>query len=138
MLCTLLNINTQCTFFQKRENNRLGDEIKKITRDKDQIQSQIAKMQKKEEKVKHELESNTLRMKEAEGEAQMLKTICERQERELKQRDSSAKSDGVRLTRQEEQINKQRIEQHKLGEANAVCICFLSMVEHDASSEFSL
>ena len=54
------------------------------------------------------------------GEAQMLKTICERQERELKQRDSSSKSDGVRLTRQEEQINKQRIEQHKLGEGNAV------------------
>ena len=50
----------------------------------------------------------------------MLKTICERQERELKQRDSSSKSDGVRLTRQEEQINKQRIEQHKLGEGNAV------------------
>ena len=50
----------------------------------------------------------------------MLKTICERQERELKQRDSSAKSDSVRLTRQEEQINKQRVEQHKLGEANAV------------------
>ena len=94
--------------------------MKSITRDKDHIQSQMAKMHKKEEKVKHELEANTLRMKEAESEAQMLKTICERQERELKQRDSSSKSDGVRLTRQEEQINKQRIEQHKLGESNAV------------------
>jgi hypothetical protein len=54
--------------FQKRENNRLHDEVKSISRDKDHIQSTIAKMHKKEEKVKHELESNTLRMKEAEGE----------------------------------------------------------------------
>ena len=53
--------------FQKRENNRLHDEVKSISRDKDHIQSTIAKMHKKEEKVKHELESNTLRMKEAEG-----------------------------------------------------------------------
>ena len=54
--------------FHKRENNRLHDEVKSISRDKDHIQSTIAKMHKKEEKVKHELESNTLRMKEAEGE----------------------------------------------------------------------
>ena len=79
-------------------------------------------MQKKEEKVKHELESNTLRMKEAEGEVQMLRLVCERQERELKQRDSSSKSDGVRLTRQEELINKQKMEHHKMGETNAVHI----------------
>ena len=79
-------------------------------------------MQKKEEKVKHELESNTLRMKEAEGEVQMLRLVCERQERELKQRDSSSKSDGVRLTRQEELINKQKMEHHKMGETNAVLI----------------
>ena len=69
----------------------------------------------------------------------MLKTICERQERELKQRDSSSKSDGVRLTRQEEQINKQRIEQHKLGEGNAVMsylinsLIFLSRVSNGVS-----
>ncbi len=82
----------------------------------------MAKMHKKEEKIKHELESNTLRMREAENEANMLKTICERQERELKQRDSCSKSDGVRLTRQEEQITKFRTEMHKLGEANAVSV----------------
>ena len=46
----------------------MHDEVKSISRDKDHIQSTIAKMHKKEEKVKHELESNTLRMKEAEGE----------------------------------------------------------------------
>ena len=53
--------------FQKRENNRLHDEVKTITREKDHIQSSNAKMLKKEEKVKHDLEANTLRMKEAEG-----------------------------------------------------------------------
>ena len=58
---------------QKRENNRLGDEIRTITRDKEKVQSQVAKMLKKDEKIKHELESNTLKMKEAENEAQMLK-----------------------------------------------------------------
>ena len=107
----------------------MNDEVKSITRNKDHIQAQIAKMQKKEGKIKVELESNTFRMKEAEGEAQMLKTMCERQERELKQRDSSSKSDGVRLTRQEEQINKQRIEQHKLGEANAVIFFYIQLLK---------
>ena len=46
--------------------------------------------------------------------------FAERQERELKQRDASSKSDNVRLTRQEEQINKMRLDQHKLHETNAV------------------
>lgn len=77
-------------------------------------------MLKKEEKIKHEHEANSLRMKEAENEAMMLKTICERQERELKQRDASSKSDAVRLTRQEEQIHKLRTDLHKVGEANMV------------------
>ena len=120
---------------QKRENNRLGDEVKTITKSKEKVQSQIAKMLKKEEKVKHELESNLLKMKDAENEAQTLKTICERQERELKQRDSSAKSDGVRLTRQEEQINKMRVDQHKMGEANAVRFCIFVGSSHTVSRE---
>lgn len=109
-------------FFQKRENNRLCDEVKVISREKEAVQSTVAKMLKKEEKIKHEHEANSLRMKEAENEAMMLKTICERQERELKQRDASSKSDGVRLTRQEEQIHKLRTDLHKVGEANMVFI----------------
>ena len=103
----------------KRENNRLADEVKSITKEKEQFQSQIAKTLKKEEKVKHELEANALRMREAENETVMLKTICERQERELKQRDTSTRSDQVRLTRQEEQINKMRIDGHRNAETNA-------------------
>ena len=63
----MIQIGIYFFYFQKRENNRLHDEVKSISRDKDHIQSTIAKMHKKEEKVKHELESNTLRMKEAEG-----------------------------------------------------------------------
>ena len=77
-------------------------------------------MTKKEDKIKHELESNNLKLKETENEANLLNAQVERQERELKQRDASSKSDNVRLTRQEEQINKMRLDQHKLHETNSV------------------
>ena len=78
---------------------------------------------KHEEKIKAEIESNSLKMREAINESSMLRTICERQERELKQRDSSSRSDGVRLTRQEEQITKLKIERQKLEETVAVSRC---------------
>eukprot|EP00093_Oithona_nana_P009841 09841.XXX_197780_198337_1 [CDS] Oithona nana genome sequencing. len=55
-------------------------------------------------------------MREAINETSMLRTICERQERELKQRDSSSRSDGVRLIRQDEQITKLKVERQKLEE----------------------
>lgn len=115
----MLDLSTK-SFLQKRENNRLSDEVSRMSKDRDSIQTNVAKMMKKEEKFKHELEANSMRVREAENEANMLRTICERQERELKQRDSSAKSDGVRLTRQEEQINKLRVDLHKTGETNQV------------------
>ena len=53
-------------------------------------------MTKKEDKIKHELESNNLKLKETENEANLLNAQVERQERELKQRDASSKSDNVR------------------------------------------
>ena len=70
--------------------------MKTITREKEQLQSQVAKMTKKEDKIKHELESNNLKLKETENEANLLNAQVERQERELKQRDASSKSDNVR------------------------------------------
>ena len=106
--------------FQKRENNRLSDEVKKLIKDKEGVQTQLALKLKYEEKVKAEIESNSLKMREAINETSMLRTICERQERELKQRDSSSRSDGVRLIRQEEQISKLKIERQKLEENVAV------------------
>ena len=53
-------------------------------------------MTKKEDKIKHELESNNFKLKETENEANLLNAQVERQERELKQRDASSKSDNVR------------------------------------------
>ena len=96
------------------------DEVKKITKDKEHVKTQLALKTKNEEKIKSDYESNNLKMKEAVNESAMLRTICERQERELKQRDSSSRSDGVRLTRQEEQITKLKIERQKLEETIAV------------------
>ena len=96
------------------------DEVKKITKDKEAVQTQLALKTKNEEKIKSDYESNSLKMKEAINETGMLRTICERQERELKQRDSSSRSDGVRLTRQDEQITKLKIERQKLEETIAV------------------
>lgn len=106
--------------FQKRENNRLSDEVKKLIKDKEGVQTQLALKLKYEEKVKAEIESNSLKMREAINETSMLRTICERQERELKQRDSSSRSDGVRLIRQDEQITKLKVERQKLEENVAV------------------
>lgn len=70
--------------------------------------------------MKHEAEANNLRTREAENELAMYRNLCERQEREIKQRDTSTKSDTVRLTRQEEQILKLKTELHKSQEANSV------------------
>lgn len=70
--------------------------------------------------MKHDLENNAVKLKEVENEANLLHAQVERQERELKQRDASSKSDNVRLTRQEEQINKIRLEGAKLHETNSV------------------
>lgn len=110
--------------FQKKDNNKLVDEIRGITREKDHLHAQLARMMKKEEKMKHEFEANSLRTREAENEAAMFRNLCERQEREIKQRDSSTKSDTVRLTRQEEQILKLKTELHKSQEANSVSNSF--------------
>ena len=109
------------------------DEVKKITKDKEAVQTQLALKTKNEEKIKSDYESNCLKMKEAVNETGMLRTICERQERELKQRDSSSRSDGVRLTRQEEQITKLKIERQKLEETIAVSFVLIrSNYQRDA------
>ena len=102
----------------------MTDEVKKLTKDKEGVQTQLALKLKYEEKVKAEIESNSLKMREAINETSMLRTICERQERELKQRDSSSRSDGVRLTRQDEQITKLKVERQKLEENVAVSTVF--------------
>ena len=98
----------------------MTDEVKGLTREKDHYQGQVAKLLKKEDKMKHDLENNSVKLKEVENEANLLHAQVERQERELKQRDASSKSDNVRLTRQEEQINKIRLEGAKLHETNSV------------------
>jgi hypothetical protein len=93
-----------------------------MNKEKDSLHIQVAKMIKREEKIKHDMEGNNIKVREVENENMTLRSICERLERELKQRGSSSKSDAVRLTRQEEQLTKFKTEQHKLLETNSVII----------------
>ena len=57
---------------QKRENNRLTDEIKCLNREKEHLQSQVAKMLKKEDKMKHDHENNIVKLKEAESDVSLM------------------------------------------------------------------
>ena len=92
----------------------MSDHIRSLVAAKDHLQGKVTKLEKSEGRVKEEMERQQHRINETEAEATALKQTCGRLEREQKQREMSAKADGVRLCRQEEQISKMKDEEKNL------------------------
>ena len=70
--------------------------------------------EKLESRLHQDLQSTQNRLTELENECSTLRQTCSRLEREQKQRESSAKSDSVRLHRQEELVTKLKAEGQSL------------------------
>ena len=92
----------------------MNDHIRSLVAAKDHLQSKVNKLEKSDARVKEEVERQQNRINETEAECSMLKQTCGRLEREQKQRELSAKADGVRLCRQEEHITKMKEEERNL------------------------
>ena len=78
--------------------------------------------EKLESRLHQDLQSTQNRLTELENECSTLRQTCSRLEREQKQRESSAKSDSVRLHRQEELVTKLKAEGQSL---KATCKVFI-------------
>ena len=92
----------------------MNDHIKSLVAAKDHLQSRVTKLEKTEARLKEEVERGANRLSETESECNALRQTAGRLDREQKQRESSAKADGVRLARQEDQIQKLKEEERKL------------------------
>ena len=81
--------------------------------------------EKLESRLHQDLQSTQNRLTELENECSTLRQTCSRLEREQKQRESSAKSDSVRLHRQEELVTKLKAEGQSL---KATCKVFINSI----------
>ena len=86
------------------------------------MQSKVVRHEKLESRLHQDLQSTQNRLTELENECSTLRQTCSRLEREQKQRESSAKSDSVRLHRQEELVTKLKAEGQSL---KATCKVFI-------------
>ena len=84
--------------------------------------------EKLESRLHQDLQSTQNRLTELENECSTLRQTCSRLEREQKQRESSAKSDSVRLHRQEELVTKLKAEGQSL---KATCKVFIISISFD-------
>ena len=99
----------------------MNDHIKSLVAAKDHLQSRVTKLEKTECRLKEEVERGAHRLSETEAECNALRQTAGRLDREQKQRESSAKADGVRLARQEEQIQRLKDEEKNLKVTVKVC-----------------
>ena len=89
------------------------------------MQSKVVRHEKLESRLHQDLQSTQNRLTELENECSTLRQTCSRLEREQKQRESSAKSDSVRLHRQEELVTKLKAEGQSL---KATCKVFINSI----------
>ena len=103
--------------FQKSEKQILYDELKATQSAKDHLQTKVLRHEKTESRLNQDLQSTHNRLSELENECSTFRQTCNRLEREQKQREACAKSDSVRIHRQEEQIAKLKNEEKGLKTA---------------------
>ena len=111
--------------FQKNEKQTLFEELKTTQSAKEHLQSKVVRHEKLESRLHQDLQSTQNRLTELENECSTLRQTCSRLEREQKQRESSAKSDSVRLHRQEELVTKLKAEGQSL---KATCKVFMNSI----------
>ena len=90
------------------------DELKATQSAKDHLQTKVIRHEKTEARLNQDLQSTQNRLSELENECSTFRQTCNRLEREQKQREACAKSDSVRIHRQEEQLAKLKSEEKSL------------------------
>ena len=98
------------------------------------MQSKVVRHEKLESRLHQDLQSTQNRLTELENECSTLRQTCSRLEREQKQRESSAKSDSVRLHRQEELVTKLKAEGQSLKATCKVFIISISFYIYNIQS----